>query len=332
MIRCAVERAGGEGAVPAVLIEAQRLGIVQRQGAACAIALIFTICGAADGERRHRSIIRQPARMARSASGCGAGRTETAFEPMDTTIRKGLTVLERLAESEQPRGVTELSRQMNLTKSNVQRLLSTLVELGYAQKDPVTGRYAPTLRMWEFGYKTLSRDRVRLAAASQLRQLHEQCNETVLLCVGDGLDIIYVDKIESGDKNRVFCMIGMRLPALRTAVGRAILAFREERVIEQAITAMHSADIQATSHLTAEEMRQRLAQIRVDGYAVSLGEFRSGTNSLAAPVWGADAKPIAAVVINGTNNRITTERLKQLAGQVTGAAARVSETLGYRVN
>ncbi|SIO72080.1 transcriptional regulator, IclR family [Burkholderia sp. GAS332] len=251
---------------------------------------------------------------------------------MDTTILKGLAVLERLAESEQFRGVTELSRQMNLTKSNVQRVLSTLVELGYAQKDPVSGRYGATLRMWEFGYKTLSRDRVRLAAASQLRRLCDLCNETVFLCMGDGLDIIYVDKMEGTDPNRVFCTIGMRLPALSTAAGRAIFAFQDQDVIEQAIGELRRVDPKSMDDNAALKMTDRLAQIRVDGYATSFGEFRTGTNSLAAPVWNGDSKPIASVVINGSSDRLPAERLTSLAADVVGTAARISETLGYRVS
>jgi len=250
---------------------------------------------------------------------------------MDTTILKGLSLLERLAESDQPRGVTELSRQMNLTKSNVQRVLSTLVELGYAQKDPATGRYGPTLRMWEFGYKTLSRDRVRLAAAAQLRLLHERCNETIFLCVGEGLDVMYVDKIEGNDPNRVFCMIGMRLPALRVAAGRAILAFQDDALVERAIAAMSPDQSQTTVDQAADEMRQVLGTIRADGYAVSLGEFRPGVNSIAAPVWDTSGNPVASVVVNGPSERLNPERLGQLAVDLTSVAARISETLGYRL-
>jgi IclR family KDG regulon transcriptional repressor len=249
---------------------------------------------------------------------------------MDTTILKGLSVLERLAESDQPRGVTELSRQMNLTKSNVQRLLGTLVELGYAHKDASTGRYGATLRMWEFGYKALSRDRVRLAAAPHLRSLYEQCGETVFLCVGDGEDVIYVDKIEGNDPNRAFCMIGMRLPALRTAAGRAILAFQDESVIEAAITSARSADPDWMTEDTRTDLQQRLVQARTEGYAVSLGEFRSGINSLAAPIWSSDGKPIASVVVNGSSERLPSPELIRIGPTVVGAAARVSEALGYR--
>ncbi|SIO72074.1 transcriptional regulator, IclR family [Burkholderia sp. GAS332] len=254
------------------------------------------------------------------------------FRLMDTTIFKGLAVLERLAESDQPRGVTELSQQMNLTKSNVQRVLSTLVELGYAQKDTVSGRYKATLRMWEFGYKTLSRDRVRLAAASQLRRLCDLCNETVFLCMGDGLDIVYVDKMEGTDPNRVFCTIGMRLPALSTAAGRAISAFQDEAVIEHAIGELRRVDPMLMDDDAAIEMQEKLMQIRVDGYAASFGEFRTGTNSLAAPVWNGDSKPIASVVINGSNERLPSERLTSLASDAVATAARISETLGYRIS
>jgi IclR family KDG regulon transcriptional repressor len=251
---------------------------------------------------------------------------------MDTTILKGLSLLERLAESDQPRGVTELSRQMNLTKSNVQRVLSTLVELGYAQKDPLTGRYGPTLRMWEFGYKTLSRDRARLAAATPLRSLHERCNETVFFCVGEGLDVMYVDKIEGNDPNRVFCMIGMRLPALRVAAGRAILAFQDEEIVERAIAAMSQSTPEVTADQAANDMRQALGKIRADGYAMSLGEFRPGVNSLAAPVWDGSGSPVASVVINGPSERLGPDRLGQLAADLTSVAARISETLGYRIS
>lgn len=253
---------------------------------------------------------------------------------MDTTILKGLTVLERLAESDQPRGVTELSRQMNLTKSNVQRVLSTLVELGYAQKDPVTGRYGPTLRMWEFGYKALSRDRVRLSAAPYLRKLYEHCAETLFLCVGDGTDIVYVDKIDGVgvDPIRVFCMVGMRMPALKTAAGCAILAFQPDEMIDRAI----AREAEATpapggSKLDASEIRHKLAQVREAGYAISLGEFRPGVNSIAAPIWGADGRAVASVVINGPEERLSAERLRSLAANVTATAVQISEALGFRM-
>ena len=119
-------------------------------------------------------------------------------------------------------------------------------------------------------------------------RLYEQSDETVFLCVGDGLDIVYVDKIEGNDPSRVFCMVGMRIPALRTAAGRAILAFQDEDTIAHAIEAatVASSNGATPGHADVDQERERLAQIRRDGYALSFGEFRPGINSLAAPVLG----------------------------------------------
>lgn len=219
---------------------------------------------------------------------------------------------------------------MNLTKSNVQRLLTTLVELGYAQKDPLSGRYRPTLRMWEFGYKALSRDRVRLSATPHLRRLYEECQETVFLCVADGLDIVYVDKIESNHSDRALCMVGMRVPAIQTAAGRTILAFRDEEKIECSLNDMHVTLPNDSASDSLADMHRRLVEIRKDGYALSLGEFRRGTNSLAAPIWGTDGKAVASVVVNGSSDRLTPQRLFEISSKVCSAATRISEAIGYR--
>jgi len=86
----------------------------------------------------------------------------------------------------------------------------------------------------------------------------------------------------------------------------------------------------AMTDAAVAELRLRLAQIRAEGYALSFGEFRPGINSLAAPVWNAEGKAIASIVVNGSSERLTPERLQLLAPDVVAAASRVSETLGYR--
>src|SRR4051794_27981178 len=100
---------------------------------------------------------------------------------MDTTIVKGLRVLESLAASDQARGISELAREINLNKSNVQRILGTLLALGYVQKDPTTSRYSATLRIWEVGVKVVHRNHVRRAAQGYLRALFEKLNESIFL-------------------------------------------------------------------------------------------------------------------------------------------------------
>src|SRR5688500_20262209 len=95
---------------------------------------------------------------------------------MEQTVQKAMNLLEALVRSGQPRRLTELSRQLGLTKPNVYRLLSTLSTLGYVQKDPNTSLYSPTLKMWEMG-SLLGRDTDLVSVANP--RLRTICEETV---------------------------------------------------------------------------------------------------------------------------------------------------------
>ncbi|WP_422576197.1 helix-turn-helix domain-containing protein, partial [Phenylobacterium sp.] len=55
---------------------------------------------------------------------------------MDTTVAKGMAVLEALARAKRPLRLAALTEQLGLQKSNVHRLLSTFMELGYVQQEP----------------------------------------------------------------------------------------------------------------------------------------------------------------------------------------------------
>ncbi|HVK32095.1 MAG TPA: helix-turn-helix domain-containing protein, partial [Burkholderiaceae bacterium] len=70
---------------------------------------------------------------------------------MDTTFVKGLQVMEALARNPQLCGVSDLARHLGMTKSNVHRLLQTLVACGYVRNMEQSGKYELTLKVWELG-------------------------------------------------------------------------------------------------------------------------------------------------------------------------------------
>src|SRR5258705_2517887 len=100
---------------------------------------------------------------------------------MEQAGQQALNLLEALVRSGQPRRLTELSRELGLTKPNVYRLLSTLSALGYVKKDPQTTLYSPTLKLWEMG-SMLVRDVDLVAMASpRLRKLCADTHESAQL-------------------------------------------------------------------------------------------------------------------------------------------------------
>lgn len=244
---------------------------------------------------------------------------------MDTTIIKGMRVLEALTARNQTSGISELARELNLNKSNVQRVLGTLLELGYVTKDPVTSRYAASLKMWEFGTRVLHRHQIKRAAQGHLRTLYDKLNETIFLCVGDDGDILYLDKMESAAPVRISSQTGFRAPAVKTASGKAILAFQGEEGLNRALTAalLH---FNIVGHNMAQ-LGEELAAIRRDGYAISQSGFRQGVNSIAAPIRGRDGMVIASIAVTGPFERMGKAKMIALAPDLINTATRISEAL-----
>ncbi len=145
---------------------------------------------------------------------------------MEQTVQKALNLLEALVRSGQPRRLTELSRELGLTKPNVYRLLSTLSILGYVKKDPATTLYSPTLKLWELGSMMVRDVDLVSVAGPRLRRLCAETHESVQLAVFDSGFVVYVDKVDSPQPLKAMTSIGSRVPASTTSTGKAILAWR----------------------------------------------------------------------------------------------------------
>jgi DNA-binding IclR family transcriptional regulator len=243
---------------------------------------------------------------------------------MDSTTQKGFRILEKLAQSDTGRGISDLSRETELTKSNVQRIIATLCDLGYAEKDPQSNRYYATMRMWERGLPVLMRNRILRAARSALKMLRQISDETVVLCIRDGMDLVYIEKLESATPIRLSCPIGTRVPLYNVAAGRVMAAhFSDED------KALFLKTVAEATDAPSYDMRARLATIAARGYDLSESGFRAGVNSVAVPVWDDRDEVVASIAISGPEERLSEEKLVSFLPAAFDAASKVSAGLGH---
>ena len=249
---------------------------------------------------------------------------------MDKTLAKALRILELLARSDRPQGVTELASALALSKSSVHRPLSALVELGYVRREDDTGHYSASLKMWEVGSAVLERLDLKRIAAGPMAELSAATGETVHLSIPDGCDVVHIDKIECKHPIRAYSRVGGRVPLHCIATGKAILAFQSDAFINAATSSLRRATpntVVDRSRLLAE-----LAQIRQTGIATSRGAWEVGVDGIAAPIHDATGHVVAGVGISGPAIRL---RLKECAGYsalVASAATKISRFLGYKGN
>ena len=246
---------------------------------------------------------------------------------MDKTLVKGLEVLEALAQSESSRGVSELARELGLTKSNVHRTLQTLCAAGYVRQNEASGEYECTMKIPKIAAAILGRVDMKRVAEPFMQVLAGTTQETVHLSILDDTDVFYVHKIDSPQPVRAYSEISGRAPAYCVATGKALLAFQDDAYLQRFGERLRAHTPRTIA--TQVELRKELALIRQQGYAINRGEWREAVGGLAAPIFDAHRKPLAAIGISGPVERLRSPQLKSFTPEVLRAAREISEALGY---
>lgn len=244
---------------------------------------------------------------------------------MDKTVVKAFALLEELAQSDHPLGISELSESLGLGKSNVHRILQTLISLKYARQTP-DSTYEASLRMWEMGHQIFSNFSFRDIAKPYMQQLSDQTNETVHLSERDGFEVVYIEKIESREPVRAYTQLGGRAPAYCTATGKIQMAFLPEKDIRHCFETAH----QFTPHTItdADAFCREAAENRARGYAVNRGEWRADIVGVAAPIADSSGEVVAAIGVSAPSSRVDAEEMERYAKTVTGYARDISRELG----
>lgn len=248
---------------------------------------------------------------------------------MDKTLLKGLMVLEAVTDvAHQPRTIDELAARVGLTRSNTHRTLQTLMHAGYVVKDEQSGGYRGTIRLFELGARQLAQLDVRKVALPAMRALAELTGETVHLSVLDGLDVVYVEKIDSAQPIRAYSMVGGRGPAYAVATGKALLAYQPEGYLERYADRLVRHTPQTITALPV--LHDELRKVVRLGYSINRGEWRDGVGGVAAAVFNGLDQPIAALGISGPIERLSPKQMKEFAPHVQARALEISRAMGYR--
>lgn len=224
--------------------------------------------------------------------------------------------------------IDELAEQVGLSRSNTHRTLQTLIHAGYVRRDPILNSYVCTLKMFEMGAQQVARMDVRRYAPSFMRKLALRTKETVHLSVLDGLDVVYIDKIDSPQPLIAYSTVGGRAPAYAVATGKALLAFQGPDYLDQFDLEQFQYP-QTKKQLSLPAIKQELADIMRLGYAINRGEWRDGIGGVAAPIFNGLDQTVAALGISGPLERLTPQKMQEFTPYVLEIAQKLSAHMGY---
>ncbi len=246
---------------------------------------------------------------------------------MSTTAFKALRVLETVASSPGPVSLSWVAEQAEIDKTTAYRMLSTLTDAGYVVRDDTSKRYRLSYKVVFLSRNLLADNETSRLRRDILERLTAATHETTHLCVLDGQQTVLIQKVRGTQLVAVDFQIGDRSPLHCTAIGKALLAFQDVRVIEEVIAA--GLPRMASNTITdPDAFRKELYHIRSQGYAIDDREFSDSMRCLAAPIFEPGGQVSMGISISGPDSRFSLEKLEELKVPLLKAAWDLSARLG----
>lgn len=250
-------------------------------------------------------------------------------ENMVKSVSRALDIITLVSMKKGGLGVTEIAKQIDINKSSVYRILSTLVQYGYIEQDGETGKYKLGYKFLEISSKLLESIDLRAEARPFLQELENETNEVIHLVVYDQGEVVYIEKLEGNETLRMHSKVGKRAPMHCTSVGKAILAHLPSSVVLD-ILERKGMPVHTDKTITEkEEFLKELSQVRQKGFALDLEENEYGITCIAVPIFDHLGKVIAAVSISGPTMRMTDDRMNTLKSIMVKTGKAVSARLGH---
>lgn len=245
------------------------------------------------------------------------------------SVDRASLIIKLLAKKESPMKLTEIADELDINKSTLHGIISTLKYHGFIDQDKETQKYRLGMYLVQLGNIVIKSFDIRTITSPIITEVCEKLSETVHIGMLDGYEVVYVDKKESNQSMRIFTTIGARKPAYSTGVGKAMLAYLDEDILSYSLP--NSLE-KITDNTIADKkaLLDELKKIREDGIAFDNEENIEGLTCVAAPIFDGTGRAKYSISVSGPTIRMTQQKINEAIHVVKDAAKKISEELGYR--
>jgi IclR family KDG regulon transcriptional repressor len=244
------------------------------------------------------------------------------------SLMNGVDVLQVLA-TENNLTLTDIANRLEMNKTVVYRVLSTLHQQGLVRRNTHDKRYRLGLRLWELGSMAIRDLRVRELAVHHLPLLAEQTGEAVNLSVHDDGDVLFLESVRTTSSGLAHTTLASRCPMHCSAAGKVMLAYRSEAAVD---LYCERGLVAATPYTIAspEVLKLEIAEIRGQGFAVNRGEWHVESCGIAVPLRDQSGDAVAAIGISCHASRFSDGFVRRVSDPALQHAREISRALGYK--
>ena len=250
-----------------------------------------------------------------------------------------LAIIELLADGARSMALGEIAERLSLPKSGAHRLLATLIDIGWAEKDPATGFYRLSMRLAVLGQQFYVATGIPDICQPLLDRLAEECREFARLAVVDGHALVWVAHAQGASGGLMYqpSLTSNTVPLHATASGKAWLATLPS---DQAVAfVMKNGGFRQAEQYGPNVIRSIEALLRElkatarRGYGTAFNEAEFGVTAVAAAIRaGGNGPALGTVSIAGPSARMPDKRVAELAPRVLQTAAELSDIWPLRAH
>ncbi|MCW9032702.1 MAG: IclR family transcriptional regulator [Alphaproteobacteria bacterium] len=244
------------------------------------------------------------------------------------SLTRALTLLQCLSHADMGLALTEVSESLGLAPSTAHRLLNSMLQMGFVDLDPETGRWTVGVNAFSVGNAYLKKRDYIAQARPFMKQLMLQTGETSNMAILEGSSVVFVSQVECKEVMRMVVQVGNRGPLHASGVGKALLSTLPAKEALALIRQAGMPQLTGKTITTPSDYAQELEAIRKQGFAVDDEEQSMGLRCIAANIYDEFGDALAAISISGPTVRVSEARIPQLSAAVIDIANQITETIG----
>ena len=242
------------------------------------------------------------------------------------SLTKVSRVLDCFSTAERALSLAEICAKTGFPRSTAHRLLSAMREVGFIEQERERDAYRLGLRLFELGNTVLANLELNREGRPIVDALHRLTNRAVHLAVFDGHRAVVVQRTEA--EPMLANTMVENSPVHCTSVGKAILAYQPQEVVDRVVAA-GLPRFTETTITDPEALERELELTRARGYAIDNGEHQPGLRCIGAPIRNQNGTVFAGLSVSAPSWQMPPEEVEELNKVVIYHANLISQRLGY---
>jgi DNA-binding IclR family transcriptional regulator len=239
-------------------------------------------------------------------------------------LEKGLDILELFASTPGTLTVSEVSRRLNRTISEIFRMVLCLEQRGYLAQSPNQEGYHLTLRLFRLAQEHPPTKRLVTEALPTMHWLAHELRQSCHLGIVDGGHVVILAQVDSPESTGFYVRMGSKVDLMHAATGHVILAHQNEDARERAIDEWR----RETKKAKPADLGGHLAAIRSRGYERRASYEVAGIVNISFPVLNVQGQAIAGLTVPYVKRLEDNISIAEVVSSLREASQKISEAMG----